>query len=377
VKPKPNQFTVTLGLTKYALRAALRNRSGVFFSLVFPIIFIAIFGAISNGSSAAKLGVANSFNTSSPVYAAIQAVTKEKDSPLTLQSGSEADLESQLSKGKIDAVLEPGPSGLAIVNGHQVPSQEVFLATSPSSLSNGEAIEGILAGVINQINLRLAGVTTPPISLATKNVSGHATNYIDYVLPGQIGFSLIGVATFGVAFPFLTLRKTLVLKRIFATGVKPLSFIISQGISRSVQAVFQVAILVGFGVKFFHFDLAHGATTFIEMLVLGFFGVIAFLGFGLLFSNIAKDEQTLPTVLNLFQLPQILLAGVFFSTDILPSWLQKIGNNLPLAYLNTAMRNIANNGDGFGSRDVWPYLLGLLAWSALAYFFAARTFKSE
>lgn len=362
---KANQFNVTLGLTKYALRASLRNRGSLFFSLIFPIIFISIFGLLSSGTSKVSIGLADTVSSQSQLAQAITAVAQQKNSPIKLVRGSAADLETKLTQTDVSAVLEPGTGG------------SLGLVTSNNDPQGGATAEGILSGIINQLNLSSAGITNPPFSLPTRELSGRSYHYIDFVLPGQIGFSLISIATFGVAFPFLTLRKTLVLKRIFATGVKPISFVVSQGLSRSVQALFQVAILIGFGVLAFHFDLANGAITFIEMLVLACLGVIAFMGFGLLISNMAKDEQTLPIAINLFTFPQIFLSGVFFSTAALPLWLQTIGNNLPLGYLNTAMRHIANDGDSFMSLRVWPYLIGLLAWSMVAYYLAAKTFKSE
>ena len=33
--------------------------------------------------------------------------------------------------------------------------------------------------------------------------------------------------------------------------------------------------------------------------------------------------------------------------------------------------------DGAGLLELWPYLLGMTAWAALAYVLAARTFRTE
>jgi ABC-2 type transport system permease protein len=160
-----------------------------------------------------------------------------------------------------------------------------------------------------------------------------------------------------------------------ATAAAPLTLVLAQGFSRSVQAVLQTAILIAIGVFAFQFTLARGWVTFVEMLFLSFVGVLAFLGFGILMTNVADDEHTLPVMLNLFNLPQVLLAGVFFSTESLPGWVQAVGNNLPLSYLNNALRSAAI--DGAGIPDLWPYLLGLSAWGIAAYVLAARTFRTE
>ena len=359
-----NTLNTTLRLTYYALLSSLRNRGSFFFSLLFPLLFILIFGLLNSKASQIKIGAVEQLSSTQPLYKIIDAVASSKDAPLTLQRGSQADLEKLLGQGKLDGLLETGSN----------PSR-LQLLTSNSNAQGGSQATGIVSGILNQANLAAAGIATPAFTLDTREISGKPYHYIDFALPGQLGFSLVSIATFGVAFPFLTLRKTLVLKRIFATGVSPLMFIVSQGLSRSVQALLQTAVLIFAGVFLFHFTLIHGATTLFEMLALAFLGVIAFLGFGILFANIARDEQTLPIVLNLFTLPQFLLAGVFFSTENFPMWLQTIGNNLPLAYLNQAMRKVST--DGASLAETLPYLLGLMAWAAGAYYFASRTFRDE
>jgi ABC-2 type transport system permease protein len=44
---------------------------------------------------------------------------------------------------------------------------------------------------------------------------------IDFILPGQLGFSLLSTGVFGVAFMFFNLRNTLVLKTFFCNTYQP------------------------------------------------------------------------------------------------------------------------------------------------------------
>jgi len=368
VNPKPvrpNQLNITLGLTKYALLATLRNKTALFFSLIFPMAFILVFGLIGNSTNQIKLGITADFNHQSPVYVAIKAIADTKDSPITLEEGNKTDLEKKLSQSNLAAVIEPPTST----------SLGLTLTTSNSNPAGQAEAESIVGGVLSQLNLQSAHVVNPPFKSDAREISGKVYRYIDFALPGQIGFSLLSLATFGVAFSFITLRRTLVLKRLFATNVTPLSFVLSQCLSRAVQAIIQVLIIIAVGVKFFHFDLPYGWWTVAEMLLISLIGVFSFLGFGMLISGIAKDEQSAPLAINLFNLPQMLLAGVFFSIDGMPKWVQFIGNNLPLAYFNIAMRKVTT--EGLSIVAVWPYLGGMLVWSLVAYFLAAKTFKSE
>jgi len=361
----PSQLLIAWGLTKYALKATLRNRSSLIFSLIFPLIFVAIFGSIGNAAQTITFGVDSSVSDNNAIYQTLQSVANQVDSPVKIVHGSEADLlTDQLNQSKLGGILEPGDSPTSLQ-----------LVTSTANPQGGAAASTFLNGIISQLNLKAAGVVKPTFSFTTKDIAGKEYRYIDFALPGQIGFSLISIATFGIAFPLITLRKTLVLKRIFATAAKPITFVVSQCLARSVQAMLQATVILGVGIWAFHFTLANGWITAVEMIALSFLAVLAFLGFGILIGNIARDEQTLPIAINLFNLPQILLAGVFFPIDSMPHWVQLIGNNLPLAYFTTALRKVANEGASLVT--VWPYILGMVAWGVVAYILAARIFKSE
>lgn len=363
----PNQFKLALGLTKFAVLATFRNKVSYFFGLMFPIVFVIVFGSLGGGTQKITFGIPEGFAHDNPVYMALaqmsegdKAVVELKEEPLT-------DLEVDLKEGRLAAILKTENKFF------EAPS--LVLVTSNNNLQGGASAASLLRGIVSELNLLAAGVTDPQFAVETKELSGKPYRYIDFALPGQIGFSLLALATFGVAFPLLTLRRTLVLKRMFATSVKPITFLVSQGLSRSVQALIQAAIILGVGVILYDFTLLNGWVSVVNMLILCLLAILAFMGFGILIGNIARDEQSLPIALNLFNLPQILLAGVFFPTDSLPKWASLIGNNLPLAYLNISLRKVA--GEGLSLLDVWPYVAGMFAWGIVAYILAARTFKSE
>ncbi|MHB8636274.1 MAG: ABC transporter permease [Fimbriimonadaceae bacterium] len=370
MRKRPSQIAISFGLFKYTLRATLRNRNSLIFGLLFPLIFVAVFGSFGGGATRAKIGLSTKLAASpSPLIRALQAMNGKPNSPVDIVTLSDAQLEQQVSHGDVGAGIEAGADGGTFT-----------VITSTANPIGGATANGILESIANGVNLKTAEVAAgpnfkAPVALNTKDVAGKEFRYIDFVLPGMIGFSLISTATFGVAFPFLSLRRTLVLKRMLATSAKPISFVVSQCLSRSVQAVGQAAVLIGVGVLGYHFVLPHGSVTFVEMLVVAFLGICSFMGFGILIANIAKDEQTAPLILNLFNLPQFLLAGVFFPSDTLPSWLQVIAKLLPLSFVNQAMRSVAS--DGKHLYNVLPQIGGMVAWSIIAYVAAAKTFRTD
>lgn len=357
----PNQLPSYLAMTYYSMRAQLRNRVTLVIGFVFPLVFISVFGFIGGGNAiAARIGIPTEATTSpiSEIIKNIPAVKVTTDSP--------TELEKRLKEGKVDAVLQIKSAGRGYA---------VALLSSSASPQGSATSLSLVKGVVDQLNLKLVGVANPPISLTSKEISGREFRYIDFALPGQIGFAVLGTSVFGTVFGIITLKKMKVLKRIFATPTRPLTILLGQGTSRLIIALVQTLVIVLFGAAVFHFQLINGAFTVFQILLLSAFGLLSFLGFGLLIAGLTSDENSAAPLAQLFSLPQFLLSGTFFPIDNFPNWLQPIASNLPLSYLNNAMRKVTSEGADLNA--IAPYLLGMLVWGIIAYLLAARTFKWE
>lgn len=357
----PNQFPAFLALASYSLKSQLRNRATFIFGFIFPIVFISVFGLIGNTSFSSKIGFTPDTPTNNPLYVTLKNISAVKISQDSLDN-----LEAKLKKGQLDAIIMTNPNSVGA---------NVTIETAAANAQSNVATLGLINGVVDKLNLQLSGIDNPPIQVVQKEVSGRQYKYIDFALPGQIGFALLSTAIFGTVFGLVYLKKAKVIKRIFATPTRAITILTGQGASRLVVALIQAALLVGFGVLVFHFNLINGWVTFGEILLLSAFGLIAFLGFGLFIAGLSNDENSIAPIINLFTLPQFLLSGTFFPIDNLPTWLQPIASNLPLTYFNTAMRKISTETSDI--RQVLPYLLGLAVWSIIAYLVTAKTFKWE
>lgn len=343
----------------YAFRAQTRNPATFAFGFIFPIVFISIFGLIGGNTQTVTLGVPNGQKAN------VVTQTLSKLQFVTIKNDSEANLEKSLQQGKLSGILQINQTGDT--------SYQATLLTSSANPIQASEVQGVIQGVVDQTNLRLAGVTTPPIQLTHKEVAGHPYRYIDFAVPGQIGFALLSTAIMGTVFGLIYLKKALILKRMFATPTKAMTILLAQGTSRLIMALIQTILILGFAVLLFHFYLPHGWITFLDLMLVSTFGLIAFLGFGYFIAGRVNDENAASPLTNLITLPQFLLSGVFFPVDNLPKWVQPVANNLPLSYFNEAVRKITTEGAPL--HDTFPYLLGLAIWGAVMYILAARTFK--
>ena len=359
---KPSQWWAFWSIAKYTTIAAARNKSTLAFGFLFPIAFVSVFGLLGNSSPTVSLGIDDAVSSQNPIVQSI-----EKMDIVELRRDNEQTLRQLVSEGEINAYLdiEPGQE-----QGRY--STTLVVGNNPTTIGSSTSV---VRGVIDSLNLQLSGVENPPIQLDVEQVDSRSGRYIDFALPGQIGFALLSTAIFGTVFGLIFLKRTLVLKRLFATPTQPLTFLLAQGASRLFFAVLQTIVIVAFGVLAFDFFLPHGWLTFAELILMSAIGLVAFLGFGYFMAGLAKDENSANPMVNLITLPQFLLSGVFFPTDGFPEWVQPIANNLPLSYFNQAMRDIAT--EGMHIIDVWPYILGLFAWGGIMYILAAKTFKWE
>jgi ABC-2 type transport system permease protein len=363
-----SQIRAMLSITRASLRAIFRSPSAIIFSFAFPLIFILVFGFIgSGGRMSVKVSFDRQTDTTTDMYRSIASMEGIK-----VVKGTEEQLKNDLEKGRLHAIIELRK------NTSQNPPYTIKLISSEAvNPQNIQVLRSMLEGMINGINKRMFSnvPTYATVSNEVEKVPGRVYRTIDFILPGQLGFSLLSAGVFGVAFIFFSLRQTLVLKRFFATPIRRSYIVFGEAMSRVIFQMTTAVVILLIGHFAFSFTLIYGVITFFELLVLSFIGLAVFMGFGFVVSGLAKNESSIPPFANLFTLPQFLLSGTFFPIDNFPSWLQPLCKILPLTHLNDAMRNVAFEGARLS--DCGTQLAVLGAWGVVAYAIAIRVFKWE
>ena len=294
-------------------------------------------------------------------------------------------MNKNLSKGTIDAIIDiqsnnkgatvsPPLSALPKASPQKPPFTVNVQYTKASN--KGSILKSVLNNIFLSNERSSAFVGGPKMAeVHETTISGREYKYIDFILPGMLGFSLLSSGVFGTAFVFISLRLTLVIKRFFATPVKRYSIVLGEAIARLIFSLLGAVFIILVGHYMFGFTLINGVVTVLNMLVLAAIGLIIFMGFGFVISGVAKNESAVPPLSNIITLPQFLLSGTFFATTAFPLWLQSISKVLPLTYLNDAMRKVAFEGAGLN--EVTHQLLVLGVWFIVIYAVAVKTFKWE
>lgn len=362
-----SNLTAARALIKASLQSITKSPSAIVFGIAFPLVFILVFGFLSNtGPRTIAVALQQGSDTTNAFY---QSLRKAPGIKMQTYSSAEA-LQKAMSEGDVAAeigVLDKGATA--------TPRYEVSLRSSSTQPQEIAALHSLLRNVALQQDPQIVGQLENVMRIHETRESVREYKTIDFILPGQLGFSLLAGSIFGTAFVFFNLRQTLVLKRFFATPVRREVIVISEGIARMTFQMLTAIVIIAIGYWAFDFTLVHGLWTAIQLLFLSALGVMVFMGFGFVISSLAKSESTIPPLSNLVTLPQFLLAGTFFPVSVFPKWLQPISNALPLTYLNDAMRQVAFYGAGLG--DIKWQIIALIVWGVVIYAIAGKVFKWE
>jgi ABC-2 type transport system permease protein len=345
----------------------IRNRAAVFFSLFLPLIIMLIFGVLNfEGTTELDVGIVDEAHN----QASAALVERLEDYDYLVLTGGERQAElAALEKGDRGYVIvipprwaPPAPgaeSGLVAYAGNSDPAQ-------------AQVGQGLLQQAVGQALFAPAGggggFAAP---LRFESVATRDLGYIDFLVPGIVGMTIMQLGLFGVAFGFVQLKRTGALRRLFATPTSPAYFLSAQVLSRLIIGITQVAILFGLGLWF-------GLQMFgdyLTLLVIVLIGSAIFLAVGFAIAGWAKNEDQAAPVANLVSLPMMFLSGVFFPREAMPEFLRGITAFMPLTYVNDALRGVVNEGAGLVS--LGPQLLGMGVWVVITFVLAILMFRWE
>lgn len=359
----------TLLLTWMYLRAYVRDRTAMFFSLVVPLMLMVIFGSLNLGAFG-RVTMAiddQAGNTASRELAgALRGINTlavrevDKDTALTQLRRTELDMLVVIPP---DFAIAPSRAG------QPVPTLTVFGNESrPQQVSVGRSI-------VNELITRLSfavNQSAPVVNVRQEQVEGVRLRYVDFLMPGILGVNVMQLAIFSVAFALVVDKRRGVLRRIMATPLPRSRFLVAQVLTRLVLAALQVLILIGVAVVLFGVRPVGGIPALVLVALLG---CILFLTIGFALAGWAETENQVPAIAQLITLPQFFFSGVFFDKSAAPDVIQPFTERLPLTILNDALREISVQGATLW--DVRLNLLGLLAWTVFGYLLAIRFFRFD
>jgi ABC-2 type transport system permease protein len=354
-----------------SVKMLYRDRQSLFWALMFPIIFTVVFG-LFDFSQAPEVRIAVVAGQRSPVSEALASGLRDVESFDVTRTTDEAAARRQLTDGEVDVVLSvpeiltvPAPEGAPAA-----PPTAVTVYYNESNFDSNQFALGIVERIVDRMNLQMAGVTAPPLSVEARGVSARSVDYYDFLLPGLVAMGVMNFSITGMAIAVARYREQRILKRILATPLRPFKFLSAQVLARLVLALVQAALIVGVGVFLFG---AHVYGNVAWIFLLATVANLIFLNIGFAVAGRSPNPDSAQGIASAVALPMMFLSGVFFPTDTLPQVMQTVVKYLPLTPLIEALRKVSL--EGLSITDTGPQLLMLGAWGLVSFALAAMNFR--
>ncbi|MDY0816144.1 ABC transporter permease [Kitasatospora purpeofusca] len=347
-------------LSRVMIVAFLRDRSALFFVLLFPLMFLMLFGTLLKGASSphAKVEQVGAVRVLDSVQGEARSGLEQV---LTITKGDdEAAALEKVRKGDLDAMIKEGPDGRVVVR------------YSAADQVRSGSVQGIVNSVVQQANQAATG-RPPAFVMESSQVEDGSLKPIQFLTPGLLGWAVATGAVFGAALTLVGWRQKKVLRRLRLAPVSAGSVISSRVAVSVLTALTQTAVfLVVATTPFFGLKLTGDWWLIVPLVVCA---TVAFMSIGLLAGSLAKTEEAANGISQIIVLPMSFLSGSFFPTDDMPGWLKAISEALPLRHLVNASQSVLSRGGGV--MDALPTMGGLLLFAAVLTGISWKLFRWE
>ena len=352
-----------------SLKRLFRDRLALFFTFLFPLIFLFVFGALNNNNSVSfKVAVINQ----SATPAARTFVEKLSSSKLLKVNQDVVDFDQAnllMSRGELDATIElPESFGKAVNN---QPSGQAVVHYTQNNQQAAQTITSLIDSQFQEINTQITKVTKPFTVTQVQN-NEHSLTTFDYTFTGLLGFAILGAGIFGPMNYFPELKKMGILRRLHTTPLRVWQYFLSAMFSNSVSGLLSIVVMIVVAVIVFHLKVVGSYLDLIPFLILS---IILILGIGLAIGGWAKNERQAAPLGNIIVFPMMFLSGTFFPRFLMPEWLQSVTFYFPLTPVIDGSRMIMSEGKSL--IDLGPQLVVMLVWMIVIYIIAFRVFRWE
>jgi ABC-2 type transport system permease protein len=368
---KKKLFTVVV-FTKISTKRFFRDRLALFFGILFPLIFLFVFGSIfgkAGNSVTFNVGMINHSNrpiASQFIHEATASKIIKIDPTVTTLSAAE----TKMTRGQLDATLVL-PSNYGAVGTNKVPTGQVVVYYTENNAQAGETLVAILQSQFQSSNIKYIQGSSP-FSATSKEINTKSLTQFDYTFSGLLGFSIVGLGIFGPVNVFPELKKQGILRRLHTTPIRVWQYFTSTMASQAIIGLISLAIMFIAAISIFHLKVVG---NYLEIIVFLVFSIVMILGIGLAIGGWAKNERQAAPLANIIVFPMLFLSGTFFPRYAMPLWLQHATTYLPLTPVIDGVRLLATEGQHL--TQIGPQLGIMAIWTIVIYAIAFRVFRWE
>jgi ABC-2 type transport system permease protein len=329
-----------VGIAVKDIRTFFREKGTVFWTIAFPVMIMLLFTAI--------------FGRDIPFHATISVVDYE-NSALTasIVSGlndtgfltvrnfaDETEALRELNDTNIRAVITIPQNFTQSLLVREAKIELVVDGSNPdvSRLIRG-GVETFFAEYYKGFHLQTFGTNyTDPITVNIQiAVVGEEIGYKENIVPGMLTypllFSSMVVSTGAIVYE----REKGTLKKIRAAPIRPINMLVGKTLAALFQTAISIVVMSVLAAVLLGPKLNWNVPLLLPIFFLGSMNGIAL---GLIISCIGRSPQEASNAATTIAIVLQFFTGMYFPIDYLPTYMQQIGQVIPMTYAAQALRNI-------------------------------------
>lgn len=326
------------------LKHWVRRKSTIFWTILFPILLITIFGSIFStvGDTQLTLYIQNNDVENGDVTALSQGFIDSLNvtGAFIIDNVDIDDDLDEILKGSSSprALIIPKGFSQGIQNAlmnNDDPAVEIILRRDLAQITDPSM--GIINTVIRQFSTQLLVGDTKMIVTLQEEGGESGFRYIDFFIPGVIGMTVMTTGLMGAVQINTEYKMNGVLRKLATTPISKMDWVLSIVIYEMLISFLAAGIIIGVGylpISVFNVQIAITPPAILLIVA----GSLVFPGAGMILARFVKDPTTGDAAANAIAFPMMFLSGTFFPIETYPDFLKPIAQVLPLTYLNNGLR---------------------------------------
>lgn len=350
----------------------LRDRRTLMMIVTMPLFQLIIYGyGINNDVKHLALAVHDEDRTSMS-RRLVESFEQSSYFNVVVRVDSPAAFRKAIDRGEAKAGLHIPPNFTREALSGRIPPLQLAIDGSDSNPAN-TALNTSRAIVAAFIQKEFPGTASEPsIDFRPRMWYNPDLKTPFFMVPGLVGLLLQVLIPMITASAIVREKERGNIEQLLVTPVKPFEIMIGKLIPYIGIGMIISMVIIAAARVLFHVPIRGNLFT---LLTLTFLFLTVCLGFGLLASTVADNQQQAAQMVMFIVPPSILLSGYIFPREGMPLPIYMISHFIPLTYFVQIIRGIILKGLGFA--DLIPQILPLLAMALLVVGVSIRKFHKR
>lgn len=230
----------------------------------------------------------------------------------------------------------------------------------------------LFSGSVRTISANFARPQEPIVATLHPIKARFPATYVDFLIPGIMGMTLMSVSFFGIGANLVAWRQAGQLRRLRVTPLGAWMFIAALVTSRYLIGLGLAGVSLGAGILLYRLHINGSWVSLFAALSLG---LLAFLSVGVALAAVVRTAESAISVANILYVFFMVLGGSFFPIKNLPALMAPVVLALPSFHFLVLLRAVINAGESVMEAPLSIAALGV--WAAVSLGVAALRFRWE